>query len=74
MLMIALLPLAAAAQESYLAQPGNGSLFGGKKKDKPAVSQTTKQEKSYTSDYTTRTSNWGVGVHVGLTENDPKDL
>lgn len=74
MFMIALLPLAAAAQESYLAQPGNGSLFGGKKKDKPAVSQTTKQEKSYTSDYTTRTSNWGVGVHVGLTENDPKDM
>ena len=74
MLMIALLPLAAAAQESYLAQPGNGSLFGGKKKDKPAVSQTTKQEKSYTSDYTTRTSNWGVGVKMGIGQNNPKIL
>lgn len=74
MLMIALLPLAAAAQESYLAQPGNGSLFGGKKKDKPAVSQTTKQEKSYTSDYTTRTSNWGIGIKMGIGQNNPKTL
>lgn len=73
--MIALLPVAAAAQNSYMPKPGNGSLFGGNKEEKTTVSQTTKQEKtSYASDYSTRASNWGIGAHVGLTENDPKDL
>ena len=75
MLMIALLPVAAAAQNSYMPKPGNGSLFGGNKEEKTTVSQTTKQEKtSYASDYSTRASNWGIGAHVGIGQNNPKAL
>lgn len=73
--MIALLPIAAVAQNSYMAKPGNGSLFGGNKEENTTVSQTTKQEKtSYNSDYSTRTDNWGVGLHVGFAQNDPKGM
>ena len=40
------------------------------KEEKTMVSQTTKQEKtSYNSDYSTRTDNWGVGLHVGFAQN-----
>lgn len=75
MLMIALLPISAAAQNSYMAKPGNGSLFGGDKGKKVTVSQTTKQEKtSYNSDYSTRTGNWGVGLHAGFAQNNPKGM
>ncbi len=74
MLVIALLPLTVAAQESFMAKPGNGSLFGGKKKDNSAVSQTSKPEKAYASNSSTRANNWGIGVKLGVGENDPKTL
>lgn len=73
--MVSALAVSASAQNSYVAQPGNGSLFSGKKQDNVTVSKANKQEKtSSSSDYTTRTSNWGVGIKLGAGQNDPKTL
>ncbi len=60
MMVVVFAVISAVAQNTYTAQPGNGSLLG--------KEIAKKNESSLPSE------NWGLGIRLGLAQNDPEGL